>query len=153
MNAAFALGEIGGTADQAIPRLAEMLDDPNSRVVRAVLEAIACIGSNTKAALPALEKLLRRDRSSWNEDMKLAFLPGDQVHVSAVQALLLSDIDPAEVEDLMVELLAKPSATVAVPTIALEFLVRHGSDKSMRHAISYLQAHRWDDMKRPADVS
>jgi HEAT repeat protein len=153
MNAAFALGEIGSTADQAIPRLAEMLDDPNSRVVRAVLEAIACIGSNTKAALPALEKLLRRDRSSWNEDMKLAFLPGDQIHVSAVQALLLSDIDPAEVEDLMVELLEKPSATVTVPTIALEFLIRHGSDQSTRHAISYLQAHRWDDTKPQANVS
>lgn len=145
INAAFALGEIGSPAGRSIPRLATILDDPDHRVVRAVLETIACIGKNTKTALPAIEKLLRKDRASWKDDLQLASLPGDQIHVNAAYALLLGDIDPAEIEDLMIELLQKPAATVTVPAIALEFLIRHGGDKSIRHAISYLQAHRWDD--------
>lgn len=125
-----------------------MLDDPDHRVVRAVLEAIACIGTNTKAALPAIEKLLRTDRASWKEDVELASLAGDQIHFNAAYALLLSDIDPAEIEDLMIELLERPAPNVTVPAVALEFLIRHGSDKSIRHAIAYLQVHRWDDTKR-----
>jgi hypothetical protein len=35
--------------------------------------------------------------------------------------------------------------TLTVPAVALEDLTRHDGDKSIRHAISYLQAHRWDD--------
>jgi HEAT repeat protein len=145
INAAFALGEIGSAAGRAIPTLSAMLDDPDHRVVRAVLEAIACIGMNTKSALAAIERLLDRDRASWDDDMELASLPGDQIHINAAYALLLSDIDPAEIEDLMIELLERPAANVTVPAVALEFLIRHGGDKSFRHAISYLQAHRWYD--------
>jgi len=35
--------------------------------------------------------------------------------------------------------------TLTVPAVALEDLTRHDGDKSIRHAISYLQVHRWDD--------
>ena len=59
INAAFALGQIGHPAARAVDDFTVLLDSADHRVVRAILESIACIGSNTEAALPAIKKILR----------------------------------------------------------------------------------------------
>ena len=41
---------------RAVPKLAAILDTSDDRIIRAVLEAITCIGSNTVATLPAIRK-------------------------------------------------------------------------------------------------
>jgi|TARA_B110000238_G_scaffold53148_1_gene58082 hypothetical protein len=145
VNAAFALGETGSAAGRAVPRLARLLESPDHRVVRAALEAIACIGSNTIAALPAIKKLLETPRDVWHQDIKLDYLVGDQIHFNAVYALLLSDLDIQDIESLLIDVLQKPAPNVCVPATALEILLRRGGPEGMRHAISYLKAHRWDD--------
>lgn len=145
INAAFALGEIGTTAGEAVPRLARLLESPDHRVVRVALEAVACIGSNTIAALPAIQKLLKTPRDTWHQEIKLDYLVGDQIHFNAVYALLLSDLDIHDIESLLVDVLRGPAPNVCVPATALEILLRRGSPEGMRHAISYLKAHRWDD--------
>lgn len=145
INAAFALGEIGDTAGRAVPQLARLLANPDHRVVRAVLEALACIGSNTIAALPAIRTILQTPRDAWQQDIKLDYLVGDQIHFNAVYALLLSDLGIEHIEGLLIELLHAPAPNICVPATALEILLRHGSAEGMRQAVSYLQAHRWDD--------
>lgn len=145
INAAFALGEAGSAAGRTVPRLAQLLENPDHRVVRAVLEAIACIGSNTKAALPAIQALLETPRDAWQQDTKLDYLVGDQIHFNAVYALLLSDLDIQDMQVLLIDTLQKPASNVCVPAMALEILLRRGSSLGKRHAISYLKAHRWDD--------
>ncbi|MGI9264666.1 MAG: HEAT repeat domain-containing protein [Gammaproteobacteria bacterium] len=145
VNAAFALGETGAAAGRAVPRLAQLLESPDHRVVRIVLEAIACISSNTIAALPAIRTLLETPRDAWHQDIKLDDLVGDQIHFNAVYALLLSDLDIQDIEGLLIDLLQKPAPNVCVPATALEILLRRGSPEGMRHAVTYLKAHRWDD--------
>jgi hypothetical protein len=154
INAAFALGEIGSPAARAVPKMAAVLDTADDRIIRAVLEAIACIGSNIIAALPAITKLLHRPREGWGIDLKLREdVVGDKVHVNAINVLLLSDLSIEDMEDLLVELLAKPTSNIGVPAVALEILVRRGSPAGLRHAIDYLQTHRWDDSRWPEAVS
>lgn len=147
INAAFALGEIGSPAARAVPKMAAILDTSDDRIIRAVLEAIGCLGSNIIAALPAITKLLRMPRESWNAEL------GHMVHRNAINALLLSDVDIDGMEDLLVELLTKPSTESEVPTVALEILIRHGSPRGMHHAIGYLQTHRWDDSRWPEAIN
>ena len=86
-------------------------------------------------------------RESWNPEL------GDKVHLNAINALLLSDVDIDDMEDLLLELLAKPTTDIDVPAVALEILIRHGSPKGVRHAIGYLQTHRWDDSRWPEAIS
>ena len=151
-NAAFALGEVGSPAGRSVPRLAALLDSRDHRVVRAALEAIACIGVNTEAALPAIRKLLATPRDFWAQDIKLEHLVGDQIHFNAVNVLLLSeDLDLGKVEDLLIQLLETPAPNISVPALALELLLRHGSAKSNRHALAYLQARAWDDTLWPGN--
>ncbi|MGI9232493.1 MAG: HEAT repeat domain-containing protein, partial [Woeseiaceae bacterium] len=154
INAAFALGEIGASAARAVPRLAALLDGPDHRVVRAVLEGIACIGKNTIAALPTIRKLLQTKRDVWEQDTKLDYLVGDQVHFNSLYALLLSDLPIDEMEELLIDRLEAPASNVCVPAMALEILLRLGSPMGLRRALAYLQAHRWDDSgDPPADVA
>ncbi len=147
INAAFALGEIGSAAARAVPQLAALLDSPDHRVVRAVLESIACIGSNTIAALPAISKLLYTKRDAWTQDLQLNYLAGDQIHLNAIDVLLQSDLDTKDLEDLLIDMLERPAPFVYVPATALEILIRRGSPKGTRHALQYLQAHCWDDCR------
>ena len=145
INAAFALGEIGRPSAPAVPKLAALLDSPDHRLVRAILESIACIGRNTSAALPAIRRLLTTPRDAWKQDLKLNYLVGDQVHLNAVDTVLQSDLDSADVEDLMIDVLETESPHFYVPGTALEVLLRRGSPTGMRHALQYLRGHCWDD--------
>lgn len=154
INAAFALGEIGSAAARAVPQLAALLDSPDHRVVRAVLESIACIGSNTIAALPAISKLLYTKRDAWKQDLQLDHLVGDQIHLNAMDVLLLSDLDAEDeqVENLLIDMLEYPAPIDLVPATALEILIRRGGPKGVHHAVNYLQAHRWDDSRWPDEI-
>lgn len=145
INAAFALGQIGGPAARAVQHLAMLLHSPDHRVVRAVLEAIACIGSNTADAWPAIRKLLRTDRGAWEQKEKLDYLVGDQIHLNAIEVILQSDLDIETIGDTLIELLEKPAAFFYVPETALEILLRRGGSNGELHALRYLRARSWDD--------
>ena len=149
LNAAFALGETASVAARAVPRLSTLLKSSNHRVVCAVLESIACIGSNTIAALPDITNLFYTSQDTWEQNEKLDYLVADNIHFNAIYALLLSDLNIKDIEDLLIDLLESPATNVGVPALALEILIRGGGQKGTRHAIKYLQAHRWDDTSWP----
>lgn len=144
INAAFALGQIGAPAARAVKRLTLLLESPDHRVVRPVLEAVACIGCNTADAWPAICNLLRADRSAWEQSEKLDYLVGDQIHLNAVEVVLQSDLGIDVVEDMLIELLETPAAFLYVPETALEILLRRGSPNGRQHALLYLRARSWD---------
>lgn len=143
LNAAFALGEIGRPAARSVSKLAALLARDDHRVIRAVLEAIACIGQNTAAAWPAIRQLLRTSRDAWQQELELDHLVGDQIHLNALEAILQSDLDTAVFEELLIELLAAPSPCSYVPATAVEILLRRGSEKGVRCAAEYLKARSW----------
>ena len=60
LNAAYALGEVGPPAARAVPDLAKLLDHEPHQMARVSLDAMAFIGTNIRAALPAIRKLLNR---------------------------------------------------------------------------------------------
>jgi HEAT repeat protein len=143
INAAFALGEVGPEASVAMSALAQQLDDQSHQVVRATLDAIACIGVNTGVALPAIRRLLSEDNPDWQEILMRGWTGESQVRFNAMCALLNSDIPVSEIEDLLVDTFDDPNGYV--PALAVEALTRDGSAKALRSAISFLKAHRWDD--------
>ena len=65
INAVFALGEIGPAAAKAVPRLAELLKNPNQTVVRQTLDAIASIGMNMNPAIENIESQLTHSNADW----------------------------------------------------------------------------------------
>ena len=152
INAAFALGEIGTHAARGIPKLSGLLRSSDPHVVKAILEAIACIGSNTAAALLEISRLLYCS----SEELGLTDAPEhfgtDSIHYNAVYALLLSDLDIEDIEDLLIYLLKASTTSGRVAALALEILVRKGSTRGRRQAIEYLQAHRWDDSGWPPEI-
>ena len=145
INAAFALGQIGRPAARAVDDLATLLESSDHRVVRAVLEAIACIGTNVSAALPAIKRLLQTDREHWQQDIRLPFRVGDQIHFNAVFALLASDVPIVAMEQLLLEILALPATKNYVQALALETLLRHQSTEGLRGALGFLKTRRWDE--------
>lgn len=143
INAAFALGEIGVPASVAMSALVEQLNDEHHQVVRAVLDAIACIGVNTRVALPAIRRLLSEDNPAWQEIIMRGWTGENQVRFNAMCALLNSDIPVSEIEDLLIDTF--DDANGYVPALALEALTREGSQQALQSALSFLKAHRWDD--------
>ena len=146
INAAFALGEVGVPAACAVPDLTKLLDHELHQVARASLDAMACIGTNIRVALPAIRRLLTVDNPAWQEGMRAGQRYGEVgVRFNALCAVLNSDIDMDEVDDLMVACLGNVNGYVQA--LAVEALTRpRGSEDraGLRHALDYLKAHRWD---------
>ena len=146
INVAFALGEIGAPAACAVPHLAKLLDHELHQVARAGLDAMACIGENMHVALPAIRRLLTVDNPAWQEGMLAGQRYGEVgVRFNALCALLNSDIDMDEVDDLMVACLDNVNGYVQA--LAVEALTRPRDSEvrpGLRHALDYLKAHRWD---------
>ena len=146
INAAFALGEVGAPAACAVPDLAKLLDHELHQVARASLDAMGCIGTNIRVALPAIRRLLTVDNPAWQGGMRAGQRYGEVgVRFNALCALLNSDIDMDEVDDLMVACLGNVNGYVQA--LAVEALTRpRGSEvrPGLRHALDYLKAHRWD---------
>ena len=143
INAAFALGEVGPCAAVAMSALTEQLDDARHQVVRAVLDAIGCIGVDTSIALPVIRRLLSEDNPAWQEQLMRGWTGESQVRFNAMCALLNSDIPVTEIEDLLIDTFHDPNGYV--PALALEALTRHGSPQGIRSALTFLKIHRWDD--------
>ena len=146
-NAAYALGEIGPPAACAVPELAQLLDHELHQVARVSLDAMAFIGSNIRAALPAIRKLLTVDNPAWAETDASRWSGQIQARFNALCALLNSDIPVDELDDLLVTCLDDDSAHIHAR--ALEALTerRAGEDRQgLRHALNYLMTHRWDHM-------
>jgi HEAT repeat protein len=143
INAAFALGEVGPEASVAMTALAQQLNNEHHQVVRATLDAIACIGVNTRVALPAIRLLLSEDNPDWQEILMRGWTGESQVRFNAMCVLLNSDIPVSEIEELLVDTFDDPNGYV--PALAVEALTRDGSAEALRSAIAFLKAHRWDD--------
>ena len=146
INAAFALGEVGAPAGCAMGDLAELLGHERHQVARASLDAMACIGTNTRVALPAIGHLLTVDNPRWQRQSARGWTGENQARFNALCALLNSDIPVDELEDLLAASL--DDASGYVPALALEALTRqrNGEDRpGLRCALDYLKAHRWDD--------
>ncbi len=146
INAAFALGEIGEPAACAVPDLARLLDHELHQVARAILDAMGCIGTNIGIALPAIRRLLTVDNPAWQGGMRAGQRYGEVgVRFNALCALLNSDVDMDEVDDLMVACLGNVNGYVQA--LAVEALTRPRASEErpgLRHALNYLKAHRWD---------
>ncbi len=146
INAAFALGEIGAPAACAVPDLAKLVDHELHQVARASLDAMACIGTNIRAALPAIRKVLTVDNPAWQEGRVAGQRYGEVgVRFNALCALLNSDIDMDEVDDLMVACLDNVNGYVQALAVEALTRPRNGEDRSgLTQALHYLKAHRWD---------
>ena len=147
INAAFALGEIGPPAARAMPELAKLLDDERHQVGRATLDAMGCIGTNMRAALPAVRRVLTVENPAWRQPMGSS---GDRcgemgARFNAVYALLSSDVPMDEVDDVLANCL--DDGFGYVQAMALEGLTRprKGEDRAgLLHALDYLKTHCWD---------
>ena len=147
INAAFALGEIGPPAARAMPELAKLLDDDRHQVARATLDAMGCIGTNMRAALPAVRRVLTVANPAWRQPMGSS---GDRygemgVRFNALYALLSSDVLMDEVDDVLATCL--DDGFGYVQAMALEGLTRGrpGEDRAgLLHALDYLKTHCWD---------
>ena len=147
INAAFALGEIGPPAARAMPELAKLLDDQRHQVARATLDAMGCIGTNMRAALPAVRRVLTVANPAWRQPMGSS---GDRcgemgARFNAVYALLSSDVSMDEVDDVLATCL--DDGFGYLQAMALEGLTRprRGENRSgLLHAIDYLKTHCWD---------
>ena len=147
INAAFALGEVGPPAARAMPELAKLLDHELHQVARATLDAMGCIGTNMRAALPAIRRVLTVENPAWRQPLDSS---GDRygemgVRFNALYALLCSDVSMDEVDDVLVTCL--DDVFGYVQALALEGLTRprYGEDRAgLLHALDYLKTHCWD---------
>ena len=146
INAAFALGEMGAAAACAVPDLAKLLDHELHQVARAGLDAMGCIGTNIGVAVPAIRRLLTVDNPAWQEGMRAGQRYGEVgVRFNALCALLNSDVDMDEVDDLMVSCLGNVNGYVQALAVEALTRPRTGEDRpGLRQALHYLRAHRWD---------
>ena len=127
--------------------LAKLLDHELHQVARIALDSMAYIGTNTRAALPAISKLLTVSNPGWQNDSQRNSWSGEnQAHFNALCALYNSDIPKEEMEDLLVTCLDDTCGYI--PGMALEILTREDDiDESvgLMRALDYLKVHRWDD--------
>ena len=146
INAAFALGEIGAPAACAMADLTALLGHELHQVVRASLDAIGCIGINTRVALPAMHKLLTVDNPDWQQSMGTSERYGEVgVRFNALYALLSSDIPMDELDEVLVASLGDVNGYIQA--LALEGLTRQrrGEDRpGLQRALHYLKTHCWD---------
>lgn len=110
LNAVFALGEIGGAAAPAVPRLLELLDDPSHRVIRYAANALGSIGDPRSQT--ALCRLLKNDREDWGEADDWGWPVRYLVHVDAAMALARLGAKAADSEAEIACLLDHPFGQV-----------------------------------------
>jgi len=151
INAAFALGEIGPSAACAMPELTQLLSYELSHVARASLDAMTCIGTNIRVALPDIRKLLTVENPAWHKHKRADGKPSGRrspetgVRFNALYALLHSDIPMDDVDDVLVSCLNDVDGYVQA--LALEALTQERSGEGragLQHALYYLKTHCWD---------
>ena len=135
INAAFALGQMGHPAVDAVPALCACLEDASFRVVRTAVDALGMIHAGRERAVPALTRfLLARngdDDTEWRD-----------ARINAATALL--KLSPApDAEEALIEALNDPEYHVRY--FAMLALRRLGTATACAAACDYLQAHCWAD--------
>ena len=147
INAAFALGELGPSAQDATSALAQRLDSPHQQEVRQALDALAAIGAGLAPALPHIERLLTRSNPDWQAPQVMRGWSGeDQVRLNAAFALL-SGVAAGE-NERAIEPIAKAALgdkNGYVSAVAVETLVRIGAPSAHAAALRFLAQRRWDD--------
>ena len=146
INAAFALGEIGPPAARAMGELTKLLGHELHQVARASLDAMGCIGTNIRVALPAIRKLLTVDNPVWSKPMGKNDRDGQiGVRFNALFALLSSDAPLDELDDVLAACLDDENGHVQAMALEALTLQRSGESRTgLLHALDYLKTHRWD---------
>ncbi len=146
INAAFALGEIGPPAARAMGELTKLLGHELHQVARASLDAMGCIGTNIRVALPAIRKLLTVDNPVWSKPMGKNDRDGQiGVRFNALFALLSSDAPLDELDDVLAACLDDENGHVQAMALEALTLQRSGENRTgLLHALDYLKTHRWD---------
>jgi HEAT repeat protein len=144
INAAFALGEMGSQAGEAVPALARRLDDDSHRVVRTTLDALGAIGRGADVVVPRIARFLVESRPDWEEVLTRtrAWTARDQVRINAVTALARLGASAAAAEEQLVTALDDPCGYVS--QLATDVLLHVGTPTSERAVIDLLMAQRWD---------
>ena len=149
INAAFALGEMGPAAVEAVPAVTALLDDPRQQVVRQALDALGAIGRGLDAALPAIGRLLTDSNPAWQEAQVMrGWVAEDQVRLNAALVLLNAvsgerQADLETIEGIAGAALGDGSGSVSA--VLAETLVRIGTPTAHVRAIRYLSERRWDE--------
>ncbi len=146
INAAFALGEIGAPAARAMPELTKLLGHELHQVARASLDAMGCIGTNIRVALPAIRTLLTVDNPIWRKPMGKNDRDGQiGVRFNALYGLLSSDAPMDELDDVLAACLHDENGHVQAMALEALTLQRSGENRTgLLHALDYLKTHRWD---------
>jgi hypothetical protein len=143
INALFALGEIGSAARSAYPNVLNSLRHPAHSVVRTALDALGQIGMLTEEALPEFRRLLLTENPAWQKPLYRAWTGQDQVRTNAMMALLRLNPQSEAWIDLIIAALPAPCGYVG--GFGIEFLCRQNTPRTLRAALDYLCAHRWDN--------
>jgi HEAT repeat protein len=135
INAAFALGEIGRQAGEAVPALCRCLDDASYRVVHTAAHSLGIIHSEQTESVPALTAYLAAHRSDEDNDWQDARI--------TVAASLLKLSPPPQAEDALIDALGDPDFHVRY--FSMLALRRIGTATAYAAACDYLHAHCWSD--------
>ena len=108
-----ALGEMGATAEKAIPNLIAMLEDVNEGIQDFAATSLAKIGEKS---VPELEKVLQRDEPLLRLHAATALLEINPEHVGAASALVkqVTGIGNAELAKRARDVLLKRGESAAV---------------------------------------
>ena len=147
INAAFALGELGPSAQDAASALAQRLDSPHQQEVRQALDALAAIGAGLAPALPRIERLLTCNNPDWQAPQVMRGWSGeDQVRLNAAFALLsgvAAGGNARAIEPIAQAALGDKNGYVSA--VAVETLVRIGTPSAHAAALRFLTERRWDE--------
>ena len=152
INAAYALGEAGPVAaGGCADRVGMLLDDPETVVVRAALDALCALPCYGPATVARLHRLLARDIANGAEPaMGEPSLGGrwtKQDHIRYVVSLaLLARLTGADRPEGLEEafLAALGDETGYTQAMACQGLERLGTPSGLTAAVRHLQPRRWD---------
>ena len=147
INAAFALGELGPAATDAVPNIVAQLESSHSQVVRQALDALGAIGEGLGPALPKIERLLTQSNPAWQEAQVMrGWAAEDQVRMNAA-SVLLNALHAGEHLDAIerIATAALGDRNGYVSAIAAEVLTRIATPSAHASAIRFLAERRWDD--------
>lgn len=144
INAAFALGEMGSAARDAVPALTRCLDDDSHRVVRSALDALGLIGRRADQFVPRMGRFLVESRPDWEEVLtgSRAWMARDQVRINAATALARLGPNAAAAEQELIKSLDDPCGYVGM--IATDALQHVGSATAAKAVMDLVLAQRWD---------
>tara|TARA_B100000809_G_scaffold246484_1_gene274506 strand:+ start:429 stop:1916 length:1488 start_codon:yes stop_codon:yes gene_type:complete len=135
INAAFALGEMGSLAAEAVPALCQCLEHASFRVVRTAVDALGMNHAGRDQAVPALADFLLARKNDTEPDWR-------EARINAATALLKLSPVPAA-EEALIEVLG--DSDYHVRYFAMLALRRLGSATACAAACDYLHAHCWAD--------